>query len=246
MKPWKMTLTAAAAAAMLMTGCGDKKSENAHPTAEAPKAQAHQTQPQPAPAKPAHEVATKSAPTQQAPKPEVKAPTADVPPVPAKEAVEEKIEAAKQSIAAQAKTIETETQKAAEQTQQKIDVATLYAKCAGCHGLNGEKHALGQSNVIAGQNVEDLVKTVSAGKAGYADAFGGDPVIARKHEHRRILELRGRGALNASDLQSQRFQTSQRAGRLGLAVNPMLEFGGPFVAERWDVPNGHSVNRCGS
>ena len=79
-----------------------------------------------------------------------------------------------------------------------------------------------------------------------ADAFGGDPVIARKHEHRRILELRGRGALNASDLQSQRFQTSQRAGRLGLAVNPMLEFGGPFVAERWDVPNGHSVNRCGS
>ena len=30
------------------------------------------------------------------------------------------------------------------------DGATLYKKCAGCHGANGEKKALGKSLVIKG------------------------------------------------------------------------------------------------
>ena len=49
-------------------------------------------------------------------------------------------------------------------------MAASFAPCAGCHGANGEKAALGKSQVIKGWPVE---KTVAALK-GYKDgSYGG-------------------------------------------------------------------------
>jgi len=48
--------------------------------------------------------------------------------------------------------------------------ADTYKRCAGCHGVNGEKKALGKSATITGWDVE---KTVAALK-GYKDgSYGG-------------------------------------------------------------------------
>jgi cytochrome c553 len=49
------------------------------------------------------------------------------------------------------------------------DGAALYKKCVGCHGLNGEKQALGKSQVIKGWEES---KTITALK-GYKDGTYG-------------------------------------------------------------------------
>jgi cytochrome c len=50
------------------------------------------------------------------------------------------------------------------------DGAGLYKKCQGCHGVNGEKAALGKSQIIKGWEAS---KTVAALK-GYKDGtYGG-------------------------------------------------------------------------
>jgi len=50
------------------------------------------------------------------------------------------------------------------------DGANLYKKCAGCHGVNAEKKALGKSQVIKGWEES---KTIAALK-GYKDGtYGG-------------------------------------------------------------------------
>ena len=50
------------------------------------------------------------------------------------------------------------------------DGTGLYAKCQGCHGVNGEKVALGKSKIIKGWKVE---QTMAALK-GYKDGtYGG-------------------------------------------------------------------------
>jgi len=50
------------------------------------------------------------------------------------------------------------------------DGAALYKKCAGCHGANGEKKALGKSMIIKGWEKD---KTIAALK-GYKDgSYGG-------------------------------------------------------------------------
>ena len=52
------------------------------------------------------------------------------------------------------------------------DGATLYKKCASCHGAKAEKKALGKSVVIAGMDVATLVKDITAYKAGTRNAHG--------------------------------------------------------------------------
>ncbi len=52
-----------------------------------------------------------------------------------------------------------------------LDAEALYkSKCAGCHGAKAEKHALGKSNVIAGQPAEELLKKLDGYKNG---TYGG-------------------------------------------------------------------------
>ena len=52
------------------------------------------------------------------------------------------------------------------------DGATLYKKCASCHGANGEKVALGKSKVIAQMSEADLNTAMN----GYKDGSYGGPM----------------------------------------------------------------------
>lgn len=50
--------------------------------------------------------------------------------------------------------------------------ASLYAKCVGCHGANGEKKALGRAAVIKGQSAEELNKKLLGYKEGKINVVG--------------------------------------------------------------------------
>jgi len=52
------------------------------------------------------------------------------------------------------------------------DGAALFAKCAGCHGQNGEKPALGKSAIIKGQDVAKTVEQLQGYKAGTLNLHG--------------------------------------------------------------------------
>lgn len=52
------------------------------------------------------------------------------------------------------------------------DGAAVYAKCAGCHGANGEKSALNKSAVITGQAAATTVEQLTAYKAGTLNKYG--------------------------------------------------------------------------
>ena len=52
------------------------------------------------------------------------------------------------------------------------DGAATYAKCAGCHGANGEKSALNKSAVITGQDAAKTVEQLTAYKAGTLNQHG--------------------------------------------------------------------------
>ena len=47
-----------------------------------------------------------------------------------------------------------------------------YKKCVGCHGVNGEKKALGKSLVIADMNSTEIVTALN----GYKDGTYGGPM----------------------------------------------------------------------
>jgi len=49
-------------------------------------------------------------------------------------------------------------------------MADAYAKCAGCHGANGEKKALGKSKVISDMSKADIVAALKGYKDG---SYGG-------------------------------------------------------------------------
>lgn len=48
----------------------------------------------------------------------------------------------------------------------------LYKNCAGCHGENGEKQALGQSKIITGQESNLTIKQLTAYKNGELNMYG--------------------------------------------------------------------------
>ncbi|MCF6329969.1 MAG: c-type cytochrome [Sulfurimonas sp.] len=50
--------------------------------------------------------------------------------------------------------------------------AALYKNCAGCHGANGEKVALGKGKVIADMSEDELNKSMN----GYLDGTYGGPM----------------------------------------------------------------------
>jgi cytochrome c553 len=54
------------------------------------------------------------------------------------------------------------------------DGAALYKKCAGCHGVNAEKAALGKSKIIKGWDAEKIVASLQGYKDGtYGGAMKG-------------------------------------------------------------------------
>ena len=54
------------------------------------------------------------------------------------------------------------------------DGASLYKKCASCHGASGEKHALNKSKIIKDMSKEELVVALK----GYKDGTYGGPMKA--------------------------------------------------------------------
>jgi len=52
------------------------------------------------------------------------------------------------------------------------DGATAFAKCAGCHGQNGEKAALNKSAIIAGQDAAKTLEQLKGYKAGTLNQHG--------------------------------------------------------------------------
>jgi len=50
------------------------------------------------------------------------------------------------------------------------DGASIYKKCAGCHGASAEKHALGKSKIIANMSEKELNDAMNGYKAG---TYGG-------------------------------------------------------------------------
>ena len=82
----------------------------------------------------------------------------------AKEATAKVVEATKEGVA-------TATEAVAD-TANNVAGAAAYAKCAGCHGVDGKTKALGKSPVIAGQSKEDLVSKIKGYKAGTRNEAG--------------------------------------------------------------------------
>ncbi len=52
------------------------------------------------------------------------------------------------------------------------DGAAIFAKCAGCHGQNAEKSALGKSAIIKGEDAAKTVKLLEGYKAGTLNQHG--------------------------------------------------------------------------
>ncbi|RUM75182.1 MAG: hypothetical protein DSZ10_00350 [Sulfurovum sp.] len=78
----------------------------------------------------------------------------------ASNAVEATKEAAGDAAAAVTSTVDTAKGKA------------LFAKCAGCHGADGKTKALGKSEIIAGQPIDELEKKINEYKAGTRNVAG--------------------------------------------------------------------------
>ena len=53
-----------------------------------------------------------------------------------------------------------------------VAMADAFQKCAGCHGANGEKKALGKSKVISEMSKSDIVAALK----GYKDGTYGGPM----------------------------------------------------------------------
>ena len=53
-----------------------------------------------------------------------------------------------------------------------VSFASPYTKCAGCHGANGEKAALGKSKIIKDMSKADIVASLK----GYKDGTYGGPM----------------------------------------------------------------------
>ena len=87
------------------------------------------------------------------------------------EATKEAAEATKEAAVKAVDSAEKAVEKAVASTTNTAG-KEAYAKCAGCHGVDGKTKALGKSPVIAGQSKEDLVSKIKGYKAGTRNEAG--------------------------------------------------------------------------
>lgn len=92
-----------------------------------------------------------------------------------KEAVSEKAQEVKEVISEKAQEVKEEVSEKAQEVKEavstpEIDAAKIYSACAGCHGADGSKAALGKSQIIKGW---DAQKTADALKGYKTGAYGG-------------------------------------------------------------------------
>ena len=154
----KITILSIVAAALLFTGCGEKAKDSATDAAakavESTKSAANT-------AVDAAKIAADKAvdATKEAADKAVEA---------TKEAADKAMEATKEAASAAAVT----ATEAVADTAKNVAGAAAYAKCAGCHGVDGKTKALGKSPVIAGQAKADLITKLNGYKAGTIDVSG--------------------------------------------------------------------------
>lgn len=155
-----MKILIAAALALFFIGCGSDESQKSEPSAVAA---APKEQPSP----------TKSPSVQET-----------------KEAIKESVQAAAETasqagaqVEQGAQAVKEQLQEAAAEVQQSvsealakpsIDAKTLYTPCAGCHGSDASKSALGKSQIIRGWSKEKIAEALKGYKAGtYGGAMKG-------------------------------------------------------------------------
>lgn len=85
--------------------------------------------------------------------------------------VVEKVEVVKEEVKDITVSIEKEIQQALPSTTPTIDGAKLYAKCASCHGANGEKVALNVSKIIKDLSKDNFISAVKGYQNG---TYGGN------------------------------------------------------------------------
>lgn len=93
----------------------------------------------------------------------------------AKEATAKAVEATKEAATATkeaASNAVDKVEKAAGDAVANTEGKALFAKCSGCHGVDGKTKALGKSAVIAGEPKEDIVAKLNAYKAGTRNVAG--------------------------------------------------------------------------
>jgi len=157
----EMLIALSTAAVLVLAGCGNEQKTQMSVSSEAPKAQTQTAATETAAVSNKSEVVKEAvAPVQE------RVQKAHEEAKQAVEKIEKKVtgavEEAKQKVATAADE--------AKQAAPKADGATLFTKCAGCHGAKGEKHALGKSNIIAGQSKADLMKKIHGYQTG---SYGG-------------------------------------------------------------------------
>ena len=90
-----------------------------------------------------------------------------------KQAVEKKVQEKpvqpSQTVEKKAQVVHKEVQK---ETVAKVDGATLFQGCAGCHGSHGEKKALGKSETIQGWSVAKVQSALEEYKKGTRNLYG--------------------------------------------------------------------------
>ena len=88
--------------------------------------------------------------------------------------VEEKAKEVKTEVKVEEKKVEEakseEPKQANETASNELNAETLFKTCASCHGLKGEKEALGKSQVITGWDKDRVIKALNGYKDG---SYGG-------------------------------------------------------------------------
>jgi cytochrome c553 len=91
-----------------------------------------------------------------------------------KEVVAEKVEEAKQEVAAKAEAtkevVAEKVEEVKEVASKQINGAALFQVCAGCHGADASKAALGKSQIIKGWDAKKIADALHGYKAG---TYGG-------------------------------------------------------------------------
>lgn len=163
-------------AAVLLSGCGEKKEEQKN--IEEPKPAQAQT----AITKAAEDlkVTTNNAIDKGA---QLAQEISEESKVIAKEMAEKSSEIAKEVVEQSKEMSKVAVEKAKEMTQDidkavggmvssnSVDAKTLFVKCSGCHGQKGEKKALGQSQIIQGWDKQKTIDAINGYKNG---TYGGN------------------------------------------------------------------------
>ncbi|MEY3002029.1 MAG: hypothetical protein RLZZ428_404 [Pseudomonadota bacterium] len=95
---------------------------------------------------------------------------------------EETKKAAAEATVSNVEAVQEKTDKVVEETQAKVEetiettqalmAPTVFDKCKGCHGANGQQAAMGKSAIIAGQDKETLIASMKAYQAGTRNEVG--------------------------------------------------------------------------